>query len=265
MVYRTTAAGARARGSSGGTGWSGRRSPATNGAMADAYHDAPIAVRADLADAHRRIVEGWAAPGNHWTGAQRLAMVGQARAARRHGDLPPWIGPTTVDDLVAAVAPARPHLPDAAIDAVWRLTNHPGTLTEDWYRGLVERGLQPEAYVELVGVVATVRCLDVFADAIGAAPLSLPAATEGEPDGAGEPGAEVTTHWVPTLSQRGPNVGRALTAVPVARDAWRLLSEVQYVPPEALLGDLTWSRGALDRTQVELLAARTSLLNECFY
>jgi len=30
-------------------------------------------------------------------------------------------------------------------------------------------------------------------------------------------------------------------------------------------GDLIWNHRALDRPQVELLAARTSALNECFY
>ena len=151
------------------------------------------------------------------------------------------------------------------IEAFRRIGARDYILTEDWYRGIIERGLTPHRYVELVAVVATANCLEVFAGAIGADPVSLPGPVEGNPDGSGDADAEVSTHWVPTVPGRGPNVGKALPAVPVAVTAWNRLSDAQYVPRQALLGDLTWSRGALDRMQVELLAATTSLLNECFY
>lgn len=231
------------------------------GPMTQLYDQSPVAIRVDLEQAHRETVRSWAAPGNHWTGAERLAMVALARSAREADELPPWISPTTVDGLVGD----DEILPGAAIDAVWRLATHPGTLTESWYRDIIGRGLSPERYVELVAVVATAVCVDVFSAAIGVDPIRLPDPAEGRPDGRVIAGAAVTGHWVPTVAGRGANVGRALTAVPVAVEAWLRLSDVQYVPPEALIKDLTWSRGALDRMQVELLAARTSLLNECFY
>ena len=235
------------------------------------YGDAPVEVRSDLADAHAATVAQWAEPGNHWTGAERLAMVTEVRQARAHASadgktLPAWVRPTTVD------ANTKPHLPVSgdtlpavAIDTVWRLTNHPGTLTADWYQATLDEGLTPERYVELVAVVATANCLDVFTAALGVPPVDLPAPRAGEPDGATVDDVAVRAHWVPTAPVRGPNVGKALTAVPVAVMAWRRLSDAQYVPTEALLADLRWSRGSLDRLQVELLAARTSLLNECFY
>ena len=229
--------------------------------MTSYYHDAPVTVRPDLADAHRETVEDWAQPGNHWTGAERLAMVAEVRRARAADELPPWVAPTTVDGMIDDGHP----LPPAAIDAIWRLTNHPGTLTDQWYRALIDRGLAAEAYVELVSVVASAACLEVFAEAIGVTPRPLPGPAEGRPDGVRPVEATVSTHWVPTVPGRGANVGRALTAVPTGVRIWQRLSAAQYVPPDALLGDLQWSRGALDRRQVELLAARTSLLNECFY
>jgi alkylhydroperoxidase family enzyme len=229
------------------------------------YHDATPPVRADLDRAHRETVEDWAAPGNHWSGAERLAMAAEVRRARAADELPPWVAPTTVDGLVDGLVDDGHPLPPAAVDAVWRLAVHPGSLTSAWYDGIIGRGLSPERYVELVSVVATACSLEVFAEAIGVPSRPLPGPVEGEPDGEGVPGAAVSTHWVPTVPGRGANVTRALTAVPAAVRAWRRLSETQYVPADALLGDLQWSRGALDRRQVELLAARTSLLDECFY
>jgi len=229
--------------------------------MGPLYDKAVVPVRPDLIQAHRQTAQEWAAPGNWWSGAERLAMVTEVRRAREADELPPWVRPTTVEGLIDP-----DHvLAAAAIDAVWRLTNHPGTLTRQWYNEVIEWGLSPEQYVELVGVVATANCVEVFASAIGSEPIPLPGPVEGTADHEAVAGATPSTHWVPTVPGRGANVGKALSAVPVAVRAWQRLSAAQYVPLEALLGDLQWSRGALDRMQVELLAARTSLLNECFY
>lgn len=229
--------------------------------MTPLYQSAGVPVRDDLADAHRTTIEAWAAPGNWWSGTQRLAIVGEVRRARAADELPPWIRPTTVDGLTDPDTP----LPDAAVDVVWRLTNHSGTLTADWHADSIDNHLSAGQYVELVGLVATANCLDVFAQALGIEPLALPGPVEGQPDNELVPGAEVSTHWVPTLNTKGANVAKALSSVPVAASAWRVLSDAQYVPSQAVTGDLSWTRGALDRRQVELLAARTSLLNECFY
>ncbi|MGH1490976.1 MAG: alkylhydroperoxidase-related (seleno)protein [Acidimicrobiales bacterium] len=229
--------------------------------MSDLYDEVDLSVRADLVNAHLETIKEWARPGNNWSGSERLAIVSQVRRARAADELPPWVGPTTVDGLIDD----DEILPAAAIDAVWRLAVHPGTLTKEWYHQIIERGLSPEQYVELVSIVATATCLEVFAQAIGAESTSLPGPVKGHPDGLRGAAAQVSTHWVPTVGTGGANVGRALTAVPVAVKAWSRLSDAQYVPREALIADLSWSRGALDRMQVELLAARTSLLNECFY
>ena len=225
------------------------------------YGDAPVAIRDDLDTAHTETIQAWASPGNWWTAAERLAMVREVRRARAADELPPWVRPTSVDGLVE-----DDHiLPEAAVDAVWRLTNHAGTLTEEWYRETIERGLTPEQYVELVGVVATANSVEVFATAIGVESRSLPGPAEGHPDQEVVPEAGPGAHWVPTISAPIANVRKALTASPVAIRDYQRLSAAQYVPAEAVRGDLTWTRGALDRSQVELLAARTSLLNECFY
>ena len=225
------------------------------------YQEAEIPVRADLDLAHQQTVESWATPGDWWSASERLAMVSEVRRARAADELPPWVRPSSVDGLIDS-----DHvLPRAAVDAVWRLTNHSGTVTGEWYQQMVAEGISPEQYVELVGVVATANCLEVFAAAIGIDSLPLPVPAEGEPARQLVPNAAVRSHWVPTADIRGPNVGKALTASPVSVDDWHRLSDAQYVPMEALLADLTWSRGTLDRMQIELVAARTSLLNECFY
>ncbi|MGI9603063.1 MAG: alkylhydroperoxidase-related (seleno)protein [Acidimicrobiales bacterium] len=217
-------------------------------------------IREDLAAAQRDAVEHWGRPGAWWTGSERLAMVTECRRARA-GDLPAWVAPTTVDGLIDA-----DHvLPGAAIDAVWRLSCGPGTLTHEWHQGILERGLSPLSYLELVAVVASSAAVDTFATALGHTPPPLGEAESGSAHGESVPDAEVRAHWVPTTPANGPNVFVALSAARHDQEMIRRLVEAHYLPADALMGDLEWSRGTLDRMQIELLAARTSALNECFY
>jgi alkylhydroperoxidase family enzyme len=218
-------------------------------------------IRPELAAAHSAILERWATPGSFWTAAQRIALVEQVRRARDSAPLPAWVAPSTVNGLLDGAA----DLPAVAVDAVWRLTNHPGTLTIDWYRQLLARGLAAGPYVELVAVVAQANCIDRFTDALGVNRHTLPPPGAGGPNPAVAADCEVRNHWVPTAPIKGPNVIKALSLLPFENESRRILSDAQYVPGSALLGDLRLGCGALSRPQVELLAARTSTLNECFY
>jgi hypothetical protein len=60
-----------------------------------------------------------------------------------------------------------------------------------------------------------------------------------------------------------PNIVRALSLVPDQVRALRRWSDAHYLPVERI-PDPT-ARRALDRTQMELVAARVSALNQCFY
>ncbi|WP_419922095.1 alkylhydroperoxidase-related (seleno)protein [Candidatus Poriferisodalis sp.] len=228
-------------------------------------YDTELPIRGDLADAHGEIAARWARPGTWWTAAQRAEIVRQVRAARDHrtdnGDaLPPWVQPSSVDGLVDPDGP----LPTAAVDAIWRITNHPGTLTQDWYQSIIDRGVDSVAYVELVGVVAQANCVDRFADALELPRIDLDEPSDGPPTTEGAPAA-VKYHWVPTADLKMPNVIKALSAVPAENESLFILSDAQYVPMERVRGELINDQNSLNRPQIELLAARTSKLNECFY
>lgn len=228
-------------------------------------YDTGLPIRDDLAAAHGEIAARWSRPGTWWTGEQRTEIVRHVRAARDHrtddgGALPPWVQPSSIDGLIDANGP----LPAAAADAVWRITNHPGTLTEDWYQSIVDRGVDPLAYVELVGLVAQSNCVDRFADALELPRIELDEPADGPPGREGAPAA-VRYHWVPTADIKMPNVIKALSAVPAENEALFILSDAQYVPMERVRGDVVSDRNSLTRPQIEVLAARTSKLNECFY
>jgi hypothetical protein len=241
------------------------------------YAAAPVAVREDLAQAHREAWRRLAAPGTWWTGAERLAIAAAARAAaacplcrERREALSPG-------------APGGRHadaggLPAPALEAVHRIASDPARLSRRWREELRAAGLGDAAYVELVGVVATLVGIDAFCRGLSLPPHPLPEPIAGEPSrrtpaAAGEQGA-----FVPMLPNRRPsgpeadlwdtprtgNVIRALSLVPDEVRTSSLLARAHYVGMQEL-ADPALRRGALDRPQIELVAARISARNECFY
>jgi hypothetical protein len=139
-------------------------------------------------------------------------------------------------------------------------------------------GLDVGRYVELVSLTALLAGLDAFTRALDVAPFPLPAPLPGAPSGRRPPAATAGTAWVPMIeiadatgpeadiyggSPFVPNIVRALSLVPDEVRALRGATESHYVPV-ALIPDPTVRR-ALDRSQMELVAARVSALNECFY
>src|SRR5439155_9866140 len=75
-----------------GSGWKGRRRPgsrrsspsrraADRGMNPEPYEAAPVAIREDLAAAHRRARDHLARPGTWWDGRERVALMAEARHA----------------------------------------------------------------------------------------------------------------------------------------------------------------------------------------
>jgi len=238
------------------------------------YTHAPDPIRADLADAHRAAWEHVAAPGTWLTGAQRVAVADETRRARqcalcraRREALSP-----------SAVAGAHDHggvLDAPLVEAVHRITTDAARLGERWLAGLREQGLPPETYVEALGVAVITISIDRFHHALGLPAEPLPAPRPGAPTRERPAGLVEGEAWVPMLDDRHtarelglrvrpvPNVVRALTLVPAEVRAWRVVAAAQYMDEQRMM---RFGRSqALDRSQIELVAARVSARNECFY
>ena len=122
--------------------------------------------------------------------------------------------------------------------------------------------MRAEAYVELVGVVGRLAALDTAAFGLGLDPTPLPTPVAGAPLEATVPGVDYVDGWVPTAGIAFPPT--AYTAVPGATELWIDVSSVLYMPLEEM-GDPTFVRDEATRAQIELVASRTSYLNDCFY
>jgi hypothetical protein len=231
------------------------------------YDDAPVAVREDLAAAHRAAWDRLRCPGTWWTGRGRVEIAAETRAAATCAlcrARKAAVSPSAVDGVHERVS----GLPEPVVDAVHRIATDPGRLTERWYRELVDQTLQDTDFVELVGVVITVVGIDTFARALGLPVPDLPEPQTGEPTRVRPSGASVVGHWVPSIppepgSGAVPNIRRALSLVPAEARGFDELGAVMYLPLDDLM-DFGRDR-ALSRPQMELLAARVSALNQCFY
>jgi len=236
-------------------------------------------VRPGLVAMHAALVDHVAASGTWWTGAERIAIAASVRAARSCAlcsERKAALSPNSVSgahDDPGALAPT-------VVDTIHRIVTDPGRLSKSFYDGLVASdALSPERYVELAAIVAFTNALEVFARALGVDPIAWPEGADDAPSRARPATARVDGAWVPQIPAGGEDwralfgdlpavaeIGRALSLVP---DEVRMLQRIgteHYMSLEHV-PDPRYSepdRG-LDRLQMELVAARVSALNECFY
>jgi len=179
-----------------------------------------------------------------WTGEEKLAMAAVARAA-----------------MTDRTAP-QTGLSDAALEATRKVAADASSLRKADIERWEAEGMRVEAYVELVGVVGRLAAIDTAAFGLGLDPAPLPPPVAGAPLEATVPGVDYVDGWVPTDGIAFPPT--AYTAVPGATELWIDVSNVLYMPLEEM-GDPAFVRDKATRAQIELVASRTSYLNDCFY
>ena len=236
-----------------------------------------LPIRKDLSDAIERAWVHLASPGTWWTGADRLRMVAETRNAlecglcrKRKVVLSPYTVHGTHDSLGV--------LPDAVVDVIHRLRTDAGRLTESWFRTILDAGLTDAEYVEIVGVVATTTALDTFDRALGAPERPLPQPRPGEPSRKRPAGAKVQIAWVPTVAPQdwlpgetnpylrygGVHIQQALSLVPDTVVGFFDVDCELYLQQDQIRDFATEYR-AISHAQMELIAAKASHLNGCFY
>lgn len=242
------------------------------------YAASPVPISDEIIAAHRGFWQRLAAPGSWWTGAARVAIAAEVRRA---GDC------ALCRERKAALSPSAvtgehessDALPAAAVDAVHRIVTDATRLSKTWVEKLAASGVPDTHYVELLGIVVAVFSIDEFHRGLGLSPEPLPVPQGGEPSHDRPSGAEPGIGWVPMLSLRAakrsapdlfagmpiaPNVIAAMSLVPDAVRDLKNLAGVHYVPDIEVMNPS--ARGeVLTRMQMELVAARVSALNECFY
>jgi len=213
-------------------------------------------VREVIAQTHRSSWQQIANAGSHFDGEQRVEIARQARGARAQRGEPSW--------LREGLPEAQGCIDDHAVDAARTIAADAHKINRDWASQKIA-ALGEAAYVEIGSIVVTVTAIDAFNEALGRAHEPLPRAERGEPDGDRLADPIDAGAYVPMMDPfQGPNVGRALSLVPKANQLFMQNVMAMYSSPGGGFYDLEWD-GPLSRPQAELLAARVSALNECFY
>ena len=241
------------------------------------YEHAPAPVRAAFAMSHQRYWDRLAAAGTWWTGAERVAIAHEARAAR---DCPNCrarkaaLSPHTVGGSHTSATDLAP----GAVEVIHAVMNDAGRLTRTWYAARLADGLIDGQYVEIIGTVVALVSIDQFCRGIGVPEHPLPAPRPGEPSRYRPASAGPDEAWVPMVptdnagtpeadlwpAGRTGNVIRAMSLVPDEVRTLSDLSTVHYLP-NAHVRDPSASQGCLSRPQMELIAGKVSILNDCFY
>ncbi len=241
------------------------------------YDASPYAVRDDLVAAQQLAWKRISEPGAWLDGRLRIAVAEEVRHApscglclRRKEALSPFAingqhdGPGTLREV--------------EVDVVHRIATDPGRLSRAWLERCLETGLSEEEYIEIVSVICMVMIVDTFTRALGLPPFPLPEPQDGEPSRYRAPGARMHDAWISHLEPQdavpedgkvydGPTAAAVVTAlslVPDAKRAYWDLADFHYLPNSEIFNFGTEIR-AIDRMQIEVIAARVSALHQCVY
>jgi hypothetical protein len=230
------------------------------------YQNQTLPIRDSIATSHAAGFAAFSSAGSWFSGLDRVTILREARiaedcnlCARRKAALSPY--------AAKGVHDSQGLLPESIVEVIHRIKTDSGRLTESWFNSVVGTDLIREAYVEIVGLVATSIILDSFATALGCELVEADEVQAGEPDRVSNDDVFDGGAWVPlyNLPQEmtatglpsSPNILRAMGLVPSAIAHFFGVMRAHYA-----LADLDF---AIDRPQTELIAARVSSLNECFY
>ncbi len=208
------------------------------------FENSTIPIRDDLATAFRHVWDRLASAGTWWTGIERVAIAAVGRAAYQDQPIP------------------ESFLPPPGREAAALLGKEPAGVTEELIAEWEARGLEASAYVELIGIVAQVTTVDTFHRAMSLELEPFPDPRSGEPSRRiPSPPARRTRAWVPMVGP--PTIPTSLSAVPEEMEALESLHGSAYLAYHEM-ADPAIQKG-LTRAQMELVAARTSAINECFF
>ena len=225
-----------------------------------------LPLRDDLREGHAAAWADIGNPGVAWTGAERVAIVAEARAA---------LDCSLCNDRKSALSPyavngahdAASDLPAPVVDGIHRLRTDPQRLTRAWFDSLVPEYLSQSAYVELVSVVCTSVIVDTEHNALGLPVPTVPDAADGEPGGELLDDTVDIGAWLPVVKTEAdladtglptvPNIARAMSLVPSAAALFFVAFRPHYRLQQLHL--------AVTQAQAEFIASRVSALNQCFY
>jgi hypothetical protein len=201
-----------------------------------AFDGSPVPIRDDLRDAHVAIWRHFARPGQVLDANERHAILKMVRSSS---------------------------YPDG--DELRRLAStlygNPARVSEDTVRAAIAASGEA-AVVETVALVSMLAAVDSTHRALGSSLEPLPEPLRGEPTGNIATGLRKRRTLVPTSTT---SITGALDLLPTENAALAATCGPLYMTFAEMSSPVFERSPGLNRAQLETIAARTSLLNECFY
>lgn len=240
--------------------------------MSQTYSDSSFAIRADLAAVHSTTMESFSVPGTWFDAKERREIVALSRRARAERGYEIQGYTDEVQDV---------DLPAGALKLIKMVSCEAEKIDKNFYLELVSNGLHAEQYVEIVGLVARAVSVDTFCRSLGLSIRLLADARDGVPSKQLPDTATIDHAWVPIIPA-GPkggapaqalygetefvaNIFSALSLVPDEASSVMQLGQTQYVEARDFQNFKFFRDENFSRAQLELVAARISALNNCFY
>jgi len=205
----------------------------------------PLATDDPVAEsAAREALHALASPGSFFTGAERLAIAQQVRFARGLTPSAPELAPMLADTAARI-----------GVDAIATRPEHIAAWEAD--------GRDVLGYVEMVACASLIASIDSYRIGLGMALDELPSPIPGNPTPVIADGAKKMNAWVPTVGiALAPT---ALSALPVEKANKDAFGKPLYLSDDVVHQYDVEPGRELTRPQMELVASRTSWLNECFF
>ena len=223
--------------------------------------DTNLPIRPEMDDAFTKEWSFLAAPGTWFSGEERVEIAAEARRAMTEslsddGRRTQAVGGERTASRLEGMAP------EPLSDVVRMVAASSPLISAEWVAALEGRGIDLPAYAEIIGLVSRLSAIDLFHRALGLPLQPLPEPEPGEPTRVPPPTDLVFgKSFLPMVAP--VSIPQTISLVPPETIAWQELSDVMYMTFDQM-GDPDFRR-SLHRTQIELVAARTSQVNECFY
>ena len=217
------------------------------------YSNSGFEVRDEIVNAHRESWKTISNSGSFWSGEERVEIAQQARSARlQRRELP-------FNRSYPSCS-----LSNGALETTYTIAADAHKIDKVWADNQIAK-LGSGAYIEIASIVATVSAIDAFSEALGRNHEDFPVPQPGKPNGNQNPNVTDIGAYVPMMEPwKGPNVARAFSLVPTANQLFFSNVQQMYASHGGGFSEMVW-KGPLTRPQAELLAARVSSANECFY
>ena len=196
-------------------------------------------------------------PGNWWTGDERLAIAEEVRSSNPRKI---WERVGNLEDYSKSTEATLSSYEKAVVRLV---ANETSAIDKATFDG-ISAFMGDNKYAELAAVISQIVPIDHLFDSLGIEREKLPVAIEGQLSFERPSELVEGVAFLPTFSTHGlPHVAVSLSLAQADNARRMLLVRAMY--SGSSFGEMIWEHRNLSRPQIELVAARTSALNECFY